>query len=37
MVYLHYGLLHTIRDGKIRRIEAYGTYDDALQAAGLTR
>ena len=37
MVQLQYGLLHTIRDGKIRRIEVYATYDEALQAAGLAR
>ena len=37
MVHLQYGLLHTIRDGKIRRIEVYATRDEALQAAGLAR
>jgi ketosteroid isomerase-like protein len=37
MVYLQYGLLSTIRDGKIRRIEAYASYAEALQAAGLSR
>jgi ketosteroid isomerase-like protein len=37
MVRLQYGLLHTIRDGKIRRIEVYATRHEALQAAGLAR
>ena len=35
MVHLQYGLLHTVRDGRIRRIEVYAGYDQALQAAGL--
>ena len=34
-VHLHYGLLHTVEDGLVRRIEAYATVDEALQAAGL--
>jgi ketosteroid isomerase-like protein len=37
MVHLQYGRLHTIRDGKIRRIEVFATHDEALQAAGLAR
>lgn len=35
MVHLQYGLLHTVKDGRIRRIEVYAGYDEALQAAGL--
>jgi ketosteroid isomerase-like protein len=34
-VHLHYGLLHTLDDGRLRRIEAYASVDGALTAAGL--
>jgi hypothetical protein len=34
-VHLHYGLLHTVEDGLVRRIEAYATPEEALTAAGL--
>ena len=37
LVHLQYGLLHTVRDRKLRRIEAYASFDEALQAAGLAR
>jgi ketosteroid isomerase-like protein len=35
LVHLQAGLLHTVRDGKLRRIEVYSSYEQALQAAGL--
>jgi len=35
LVHLQYGLLCTIRDGKLRCMEVYASYDDALEAAGL--
>jgi ketosteroid isomerase-like protein len=35
LVHLQYGLLCTVRDEKLRRVEVYASYDAALQAAGL--
>jgi ketosteroid isomerase-like protein len=35
-VRLEYGLLHTVRDGLLHRIEAYATREAARRAAGLS-
>jgi ketosteroid isomerase-like protein len=35
-VHLDYGLLHTVEDGLVRRIEAYATTGEARSAAGLS-
>ena len=34
-VHLDYGMVCTLEDGLVRRIQAYATLDDARQAAGL--
>jgi len=34
-VHLHYGLVHVVDDGLIRRVEAYASVEDALEGAGL--
>jgi ketosteroid isomerase-like protein len=36
LVRLQHGLFHHLRDGRIRRIQAYASYDEALEAAGLS-
>ncbi len=33
---LHYGLLYTVEEGLIRRVEVYGTPEETLEAAGLS-
>ncbi len=34
-VELHYGIVYTVHDGRVRRAQAYATPDQALEAIGL--